>query len=701
MNAVPKVESAQDGARRLFGRDIADGFKPVALHCYADADGVPLFYRARLKHEDGRKVIKPIRLDGLRFALGEPPAPAQGKPLYRLPELLAADPAALVWIVEGEGCADALHGLGMVGVTSGSATSDNAADWQPMHGRHCVLWPDNNKPGADYATRVAERLQALGCTVEVIDIDTLQLPVGGDVVDWLVQHPGATAADVITLPRDTARAAPKPGKAPATAPEPLRRPVPPPEPYPVKELGPILAPACESLRRVIQAPDAICGASLLAAASLAVQGLADVTNSGRVHPLSLWFLSVAESGERKSAVDSEAMRPAREYEKGLASAYDAEAEAHRTAMEEWEARCSKARSVAKKVGGMGLADALREIGPAPPPPLRPIVIAADFTAEGLAKLLAAGLPSMGAFTDEAALVFGGHGMSKETVTRTAGTLCKLWDSGSLDRIRAGDGPVKLYGRRLALHLMGQPVIAERALSDDVLAGQGFLARCLLAWPQSTAGSRPYCSEILADDAALIHYRARAADLLARPLPMAHGARNELAPPLLSLSPEAFQFWEVLHNTIEAQMAPGGSFATVKPWASKTPEQALRIAGVLTLFENADARAIDAATMERAAELALWHLGEAARLAGTAALSPEVRDAEALLAWAHESRHARVYSTMALNRGPARIREVESFRQAMGELERAGWAMPIEGGAMMDGRHRRHVWDVLPQSSGGE
>ena len=100
---------------------------------------------------------------------------------------MAADPAALVWIVEGEGCADALHGLGMVGVTSGSATSDNAADWQPMHGRHCVLWPDNIKPGADYATRVAERLQALGCTVEVIDIDTLQLPVGGDVVDWLVQ----------------------------------------------------------------------------------------------------------------------------------------------------------------------------------------------------------------------------------------------------------------------------------------------------------------------------------------------------------------------------------------------------------------------------------------------------------------------------------------------------------------------------------
>jgi len=697
MNAVPKVETAQEGARRLFGREIAEGFQPVALHCYADADGVPLFYRPRLKHPDGRKVIKPMHLDGLRFALGEPPAPAEGKPLYRLPQLMAADPAALVWIVEGEGCADVLHGLGMVAVTSGSATSDSAADWQPMQGRHCVLWPDNNKPGTDYAARVAERLRAMGCTVEVVDVDPLHLPAGGDVADWLADHPDATAADVLALPRVAARAAP----GTATAPESLRRPVPPPEPYPVKELGPILAPACESLRRVIQSPDAICGASLLAAASLSVQGLADVTNGGRVHPLSLWFLSVAESGERKSAVDSEAMRPAREYEKGLANAYDAEAQAHESAMEEWNARRDKAKADAKKKGGMGLAESLQVIGPAPPPPLRPIVIAADFTAEGLAKLLAAGLPSMGAFTDEAALVFGGHGMSKETVTRTAGTLCKLWDDGSLDRIRAGDGPVKIRGKRLAVHLMGQPVIAERALSDDVLAGQGFLARCLLAWPESTAGSRPYRSESLADDSALIRYRARAADLLARPMPMAHGARNELAPPLLSLSPEAFQLWEVLHNTIENQMAPGGSFATVKPWASKTPEQALRIAGVLTLFENADARAIDAATMERAAELALWHLGEAARLAGTAALSPEVRNAEALLAWTHENQHARVYSTMALQFGPARIREVETFRQAMGELERAGWARPIDGGAMMDGRHRRHVWDVLPQSSGGE
>lgn len=327
------------------------------------------------------------------------------------------------------------------------------------------------------------------------------------------------------------------------------------------------------------------------------------------------------------------------------------------------------------------------------------MILADFTAEGVAKLFMVSRPTAGAFTDEAALVFGGHGMTRESTARTAATLCKLWDSATLDRVRAADGAVKLYGRRLALHLLAQPVIAERALSDDVLSGQGFLARCLLAWPEGTAGRRPYRAENLRDDPALLRYRARCADLFARPLPIADGQRNELSPPALLLDPDAFAAWRTLHDAVEAEMAPGAAFATVKPWASKTPEQCLRIAAVLTLFERPDARAIDTATIDRASELALWHLNEAARLSGTAELSAEVRDAEALLAWAHATDRDRLYSSDAMNRGPARIRERERFAQAMGELERAGWAQKLDGGAVLDGAHRRHVWLIVNAAEG--
>ncbi len=481
-------------------------------------------------------------------------------------------------------------------------------------------------------------------------------------------------------------------------PEPLRRPVPAPEAYPIAELGPILRPAAESLRRVIQAPDAVCGASVLAAAALAGQGLADVEIDGRTRPLSLWMLTVAESGERKSAVDDEVMRAARAYEKELVKLHAEEAEVHKALLEEWEARCAAAKKKCK--GGIGLAEALRDIGPMPPAPLLPMVTVQDFTAEGLSKLLAAGMSSVGAFTDEAALVFGGHGMTKETAARTAATMCKLWDRGALDRVRGGDGASKLYGRRFAMHLMAQPVIAERALGDDLLSGQGFLPRCLLAWPESTAGHRPYREEDLRSDPAIGRLAHRLGELHRMPLPLAPDDRQELAPPVLQLSDDAKAAWIGLHDAVEAGMASGEQFANVKGWASKTPEQALRIAGVLSVLEAGPHAEISASTMERAAELALWHLTEAARLAGTAALSPEVRNAEALLHWCHETGRTRMHSTEAMQRGPNRIRERKALLEAMKELERAGWAGKVDGGAVIDGKARSNVWNIAPASVGG-
>ncbi|MHB8447380.1 MAG: YfjI family protein [Rudaea sp.] len=692
MNAVIR-EDHKEAARRLAAGAIRDGYKPEALHEYRAADGTPIYWRIRLKHPNGNKWIRPMRFNGTGYESGEPEFP-NGKPLYGL-DRLAADPQAHVWIVEGEACADALAKLGLTAITSGSKSSAGTADWSSMRGRAVAIWPDNDEPGLEYADAVAAKLAPLGCNLRIVDIATLGLPEHGDCVDWIAQHPDATADDVRKLPTKVAESQESQGAGNA-APEPLRRPTPPPEPYPVAELGPIIAPACESLRRVIQAPDAVCGASLLAAASLAVQGFADVHNDGRVHPLSLWMLTVAESGERKSAVDSEAMQPAREYEKVLAEGFGQAQEAHAAEMAEWEGRREHAKAQARKAGGAGLADALKKLGPPPPEPLIPRVTVADFTAEGVAKLLVAGLPSLGAFTDEAAVVFGGHAMTKETVTRTAGAFSKLWDRGELDRVRAGDGAVKLYGKRLALHLMAQPIIAERALSDDVLLGQGFLARCLLAWPESTAGHRPYVAESLRNDAAMIQYRGRLADLFRRSLPMAQGQRNELAPRALTLAPDAFTAWRRVHDAIEAQIAAGGRYSATfaRACASKAPEQCLRIAGVLTLLESPDAQRIEAVTIERAAELALWHLNEAARLAGTAELSPEVRDAEELLNWCHKKAREYVCSTDALNGGPNRIRERSRFMQAMDELESAGWAHQVEGGKVLGGKHRRNVWRIV-------
>jgi putative DNA primase/helicase len=187
-------------ARMLVEPQIRRGFQPAGLHEYRDAEGLPLYWRIRMKHVDGRKWIRPMRRQGGRYAIGEPPEIADRKPLYRLDEIAGAEQKTVVWFVEGESCADALANRGLLATTAGSASSDEKADFAPLAGRTVRLWADNDVPGREHAQRVADKLLAIGCTVERVKIDRLHLADHGDVVDWLAAHPGATLADLQALP---------------------------------------------------------------------------------------------------------------------------------------------------------------------------------------------------------------------------------------------------------------------------------------------------------------------------------------------------------------------------------------------------------------------------------------------------------------------------------------------------------------------
>ena len=129
-------------------------------------------------------------------------------------------------------------------------------------------------------------------------------------------------------------------------PRPLIREVPEPEPFPVGELGDILAPAALAIHDRVQAPLAICAQSVLAAATLAVQAHADVVlpigNGSQVRPISNYFVSIAASGERKSACDAEATRPIREHEVALREAYQKDLFDYRNEHEAWKTAREKA-----------------------------------------------------------------------------------------------------------------------------------------------------------------------------------------------------------------------------------------------------------------------------------------------------------------------------------------------------------------------
>ena len=206
MTADTKIEVMREGPKQAASRIarpiLAKGFKPVALHVYTDAKGEPLYWRIRAKHPGtGEKWIRPMKLNGSGFELGEPKFP-NGKPLYAL-HRIASNPDPGVWVVEGEQKADALNKLGLVATTSGGATSAAATDWEPLRGCSVTIWPDNDEPGKGYTGEVAGILLGMGCAVSCIEVNKLGLGKGEDAMEWLASHPGAVGSDIEALPRLT------------------------------------------------------------------------------------------------------------------------------------------------------------------------------------------------------------------------------------------------------------------------------------------------------------------------------------------------------------------------------------------------------------------------------------------------------------------------------------------------------------------
>ena len=114
---------------------------------------------------------------------------------YRLPELLA-DPAATVFLVEGEKDADRLASLGLVA----TCNAGGAGKWKKEHSeflrsRRVVVLPDNDSAGEKHAQQVERSLR--GIAAEVQTLVPPNLPDKGDVSDWL--DAGGTVEELVAL----------------------------------------------------------------------------------------------------------------------------------------------------------------------------------------------------------------------------------------------------------------------------------------------------------------------------------------------------------------------------------------------------------------------------------------------------------------------------------------------------------------------
>ena len=477
-------------------------------------------------------------------------------------------------------------------------------------------------------------------------------------------------------------------------PQPLVREIAPGATYPVASLGPLRA-AVEAVQGATQAPVAIPAQSALAVASLAVQGFADVETLGGTRPLSLYALTIARSGERKSACDAPLMAALRDHERELAKAQREDMQSWENAHSLWKGERDRILIDAKKYKGEKRIVAQADLdahGPEPQAPRSADKTVTEPTFEGLTKLFTHGNPSLGLFSDEGGQFLGGHAMNSENRQKTLAAFNDLWQGNPIRRTRSGDGHATLYGRRLAVHLMVQPTVARGFMADPLAADTGFLPRFLMCEPPSAIGTRMQANT-KCNDIALASFSARMRKVLdtTPPIDLKTG---ELQPRILVLAPDARALLVVFSDLIEAAQAHGGDLAHITGTASKAAEQAARIAGVLTMWRDLRAVEVQSGDMADAINLAQYYLTEASRLASAASVSAEIDKAENLRKWLLESwTKPEVLVRDVVRLGPNSLRESPRARAALSILEKHGWLVPLEAGTVVRGSARTEAWHI--------
>ena len=405
-----------------------------------------------------------------------------------------------------------------------------------------------------------------------------------------------------------------------------------PSPYPLEALPNGLVDAVREVLEFVQCPIALAACSALSTLSVSAQHLANVRRAeGLTSPVSLYTLAIAESGERKSSVDKHFTTAITAWEANQVELAKPDVKRflveHDSWLMQYEGLKQKIKETAKQQKPTeNLTTHLLQLKHDEPIAVRvPRLIYGDATPEQLSYALAKNWPSAGVLSSEAGIVFGSHGMSGDSAMRNMALINILWDGGTHTIDRRTSDSYRVQDARLTMGLAVQADTVRNFFNNSkgLARGTGFLARFLIAWPDSTQGNRPFKEPPTAWPKLTI-FSERITQLLNK-IPVFTDAGG-ISPFTLDFSNDAKKAWIDFHNDVELELRHGGDLADAKDVASKAADNVARLAALFHLYECQGEGQISKGLVACAIDIVTWHLYEAKRFLNQIAIPVHINNA---------------------------------------------------------------------------
>lgn len=438
--------------------------------------------------------------------------------------------------------------------------------------------------------------------------------------------------------------------------------------YPLYAFPEILRDTIQELQANIKSPIPLVGNCVLNAVSSACQGIIDVRRLDHlVGPVSLYLLTGADSGDRKSATDDIVLEPVRIFQKSRAQEHKIKFTKYQSENMAWEVKLEVILAAIKKAykNGEPTEDneqALTEhMDQKPQRPRETKLIYDDATPAALAYSMYQNSLHASIISNEGGSVIEGNASTDVFL------LNSFWSGSDIHVDRRTQESFSLSNPRLTIGVLAQPTVIFNFAQHKRQQARysGLLSRCLIALPQSTQGTRfIYDPTLFWPNTE--KFKERMKEILNQTVEEDADGLSQRN--ILQFSPQAQLRWTQAYNCIEYELNPAGFLSDIRDFGSKAADNMARIAALFHYFSKQEGD-ISVETVDRAAEVMKWYLMEFKRLFSPPPPVPQDQaDAALLESWlcsyCHTHKTFIIKKNVALQSGPNPLRNKSRLNAAL-------------------------------------